>query len=89
MSDEDLTLTNSNRVVLISLEAIVIIDGSDENGSSHVIDLKDFFNERAKTDPCPVYDIKISGQDAFSKMDRYYIIPIYQISMLSIATPTH
>jgi hypothetical protein len=69
LPDEDLTLTNSSRVVLISLEAIVIIDGSDENGSSHVIDLKDFFNERAKTDPCPVYDIKISGQDAFSKMD--------------------
>ena len=68
LSDEDLTLTNSNRVVLISLEAIVIIDGSDE--SSHVIDLKDFFNERAETDPCPVYDIQISGQDAFSKMDR-------------------
>ena len=68
LSDEDLTLTNSNRVVLISLEAIVIIDGND--GSSHVIDLKAFFNERAKTDPCPVYDIQISGQDAFSKMDR-------------------
>ena len=73
MSDsEDLTLTDSTRVVLISLETIVIIDSNDEEGTSesHVIDLKDFFNERAKTDPCPVYDIQISGQDAFSKMDR-------------------
>ena len=69
MSDVDLTLTNSNRVILISLEAIIIIDGNDED-ESHVIDLKQFFNERSKTDPCPVYDIQISGQDAFSKMDR-------------------
>ena len=73
MSDsEDLTLTESTRAVLISLETIVIIDSNDEEetSESHVIDLKDFFNERAKTDPCPVYDIQISGQDAFSKMDR-------------------